>query len=1017
MVCTLGVCIRRILNHYEFSINLSMSEEHIINSKEYWDRRFATDWKENGGAEQSRFFAKLATEFIPEWLRQAVRRDALHVCDWGCAHGDGTDYVMQTLGWDMTGVDFSDMAIQEARRRYPAIDFRCENWLDQTPRSKFDVVFSSNTLEHFPDPWMVFEKISRFASKFVVLLLPYKERLPHPGHAATFDSHGILMAPGEQYFLVQSTVIDASDRDPSYWPGLQILLVYARHEEISRYRISLADASFATDVIPQTLAVAQSQEDVRRETGLRDEPRVLAVQKDAFLAAPGGENAQLQSLRLQIDTLKATLSWRWTRPLRSVRGVQLRVGDRLAGVKRAYRSGGIPHVFSRAATALRGRSSAPALPASIAAMLPVPSELADVYIFAVIDWSFRIQRPQHLARALAQRGHRVFYLTNHFCDAEQPGYVIETLDAKLPIYQVRLHVRGAPSIYFGAPSPEAAQQIDAGICLLEAQVGFHAAVCLVQHAYWAWSAATMQSDSVVYDCMDDHEGFGNVPAELIALESWIMRRADLVVTTSSLLEQRARQANPQVAMVRNAAQHQDFCARPATVYADPRGRRVIGYYGAIAEWFDIDLVRQIALAFPDHLVLLVGADTVGAQRKLRNQDNVVFTGEVPYTELPFYVYAFDVCLLPFKVMPLTRATNPVKVYEYLSAGRAVVSIDLPELSQFAGLVRTAKDHPGFIREVRQALAEDVNDAVVFEHRQEFAAGQTWEHRARQLEVAIAQVPRPRVSVVVLTYNNLSLTRDCLKSLEACRSGVDMEIIVVDNASTDDTRQFLGDWSAVRDHVRVILNAQNAGFAAGNNIGLAAATGDYMVILNNDTVVTPGWAWRLVNHLRNNPEIGLVGPITNNIGNEARVSASYTTLDEMLVEAERLTRPKRGRYFEIQTLAFFCVMLSRSVYEVCGPLCEDYGLGMFEDDDYCRRVQAVGLRTVCAEDVFVHHRRSASFDKLGQEHKKALFEKNRAIYEAKWGAWIPHVYRDQSVLHRRVAQGVAGLRRLLDTGRN
>jgi GT2 family glycosyltransferase len=227
--------------------------------------------------------------------------------------------------------------------------------------------------------------------------------------------------------------------------------------------------------------------------------------------------------------------------------------------------------------------------------------------------------------------------------------------------------------------------------------------------------------------------------------------------------------------------------------------------------------------------------------------------------------------------------------------------------------------------------------------------------------------------------------------------VDFEIIVVDNASSDDTPRFLMKWSAGRADVRLILNPSNAGFSAGNNIGLAAATGDYLVILNNDTVVTPWWAWRLVNHLRNDASVGLVGPITNNIGNEAKVTTSYATLDLMPTEAERLTMRNLGRSFEIPTLAFFCVMLPRSTYELCGPLCEDYGMGMFEDDDYCRRVQAAGLRTVCAEDVFVHHHLSASFDKLGYVRKMDLFEKNRAIYEAKWGPWIPHTYREQAVM--------------------
>ena len=93
-----------------------------------------------------------------------------------------------------------------------------------------------------------------------------------------------------------------------------------------------------------------------------------------------------------------------------------------------------------------------------------------------------------------------------------------------------------------------------------------------------------------------------------------------------------------------------------------------------------------------------------------------------------------------------------------------------------------------------------------------------------------------------------------------------------------------------------------------------------------------------------------------------------------------------------TLAFFCVAMPRATYEKIGPLDEAFQIGFFEDDDYCRRVEQAGLRVVCAEDVYVHHHLSASFDQLKQEDRQALFERNKLIYETKWGAWRPHTYR-------------------------
>jgi GT2 family glycosyltransferase len=136
-------------------------------------------------------------------------------------------------------------------------------------------------------------------------------------------------------------------------------------------------------------------------------------------------------------------------------------------------------------------------------------------------------------------------------------------------------------------------------------------------------------------------------------------------------------------------------------------------------------------------------------------------------------------------------------------------------------------------------------------------------------------------------------------------------------------------------------------------------------------------------------------VTNNIGNEARVPVSYTDLADMPVEALRITSQQLGRTFDIASLAFFCVMLPREVYEQVGGLDEHFRMGFFEDDDYCHRVRAVGRRVVCAEDVFIHHELSASFGKLANEERLRLFVENRQYFESKWGPWSPHQYRKKA----------------------
>jgi GT2 family glycosyltransferase/glycosyltransferase involved in cell wall biosynthesis len=609
---------------------------------------------------------------------------------------------------------------------------------------------------------------------------------------------------------------------------------------------------------------------------------------------------------------------------------------------------------------------------------PPQAGLADYIIWGAIDWDFRHQRPQQLALALVATGRRVIYVSTSLIDASHAGFELEALDQEHRLFQVHLFTRGAPLIYAAAPSTAQVQQLCSSIGEVLLWAGCARVISLVQHPFWCDVAAELPDSRLIYDCMDHHQGFGDNAADILLLEQRLVRDADIRLFTSDWLAQQwPVQANRPSAVLRNAADFSQFSSVPASIYRDRLQRSVIGYYGAIADWFDHALVVQIAKAFPQHVVLLIGADTVGVRARLRGCPNVEFIGEVPYTELPYYLHGFDLCIVPFKVTPLTLATNPVKVYEYLSAGKPVVTVDLPEMQQFGEQVQVARDTPGFIAAIAQALVPSTIEQIA--QRQAFAAQQTWAHRADTL-ITLAEHSEhaPRTSVIVVTYNNL----------ERNRESPALEIIVVDNASNDGSAEFLTEWAAGSGQT-LILNTDNRGFAAANNQGLAVANGDYLALLNNDTQVTSGWASTLQRHLQRHPELGLIGPVTNNIGNQAKVDIDYASLVDMPQAARRYTCRHLGEVVRLPTLAFFCVMMPRSTYTRIGPLDEAYGRGFFEDDDYCRRVEQAGLVSACARDVFIHHHLSASFKLMHQGERLALFERNKALYEAKWGPWVPH----------------------------
>ncbi|MGH9442709.1 MAG: glycosyltransferase, partial [Thermoanaerobaculia bacterium] len=598
----------------------------------------------------------------------------------------------------------------------------------------------------------------------------------------------------------------------------------------------------------------------------------------------------------------------------------------------------------------------------------------DVFIFSHGEWSFRRQRPQQLASALAKLGGRVFFaeLSAQPADSPEPGVV------RFPVSGARRE-----DLYdrpLGSERLESAFQSAREAAELFRVVH---AVVVVQLPYWGPLAERLRSElgwKILYDCIDDHGAFSTVERDLTdASERDLARGADLVIASSQRLFEKMSALRPRVQLLRNAADFEFFAGTPAR---PPGERPRFGYFGAVSEWFDLDLLAAVAGSRPDWDFEIVGS-TFGSQAEKLRLPNVRFVGEVPYSALPSRLSGFDVSIIPFRIGPLIEATNPVKVYEMLSSGKPVVATPIPELKPLAdqGLVRLAADARELERALVDALAE--NDLDLRRRRVEFAHANSWRARALELRLAMREL-YPPASVIVVTYDNLPFNRACLESLVSETDWPNLEIVFVDNGSTDGTREWLREERLRTPELRVVCNETNLGFAPAVNRGVAASTGSFLCLLNNDTVATRGWLSALIAHLERDPGLGLVGASTNEIANEARVPVSYSSLRDLRVWARDFTQANRGAMFPISMLAMFCTAFRRSVFDEIGPLDEQFSVGMFEDDDYSRRVRAAGYEIACARDSFVHHRGRASFEKLGEKKYLEIFRANEARFREKWG---------------------------------
>lgn len=261
----------------------------------------------------------------------------------------------------------------------------------------------------------------------------------------------------------------------------------------------------------------------------------------------------------------------------------------------------------------------------------------------------------------------------------------------------------------------------------------------------------------------------------------------------------------------------------------------------------------------------------------------------------------------------------------------------------------------------------------------------WETAIQTMPQAIGSggATTAAVSICIVSHQNLALTRLCVESIFRLTTCAPFEVTVADNGSTDGTAE----WLRGEGRVRALLARSNEGFPAACNKAVAATSAPIIAILNNDVVVTPQWLDLLVAQLSAADDVGMVGPVTNACGNEARVRARYRSLPSMLAFAGTRRRACSGEAFEIPALALFCAVIRRSTWEEVGPLDERFGRGLFEDDDYSHRLHAAGYRTVCREDAFVHHWGRAALRTLGEE-EHALYLRNERLFREKWGPKSP-----------------------------
>ncbi len=217
-------------------------------------------------------------------------------------------------------------------------------------------------------------------------------------------------------------------------------------------------------------------------------------------------------------------------------------------------------------------------------------------------------------------------------------------------------------------------------------------------------------------------------------------------------------------------------------------------------------------------------------------------------------------------------------------------------------------------------------------------------------LATDEADRPLVTIGIPNYNGLQHIKICLESIRR-NTPEAHEIIVVDNGSTDGSHEYLRS----QQDIILVENSGNVGAPGARNQFLALSRGEYIVFLDNDTIVTKDWIRKLVAHMESDPQIGIIGASSNYAtGLQGIAGAAYKTLAGLEEYAERRALEHRGELVPSPRLISFCVFIRRAAVEKIGGMETGFSKFCFEDDDYSLRISIAGFKSVVAGDVFIHH---------------------------------------------------------------
>lgn len=705
-----------------------------VNSVDYWNKKFDKAWDQNNGERQTEFFCRIFLENIPEWIKKDINDNCLSIIDLGCAEGEAVNVLSENFcNSKVTGLDFSIEAIKKAQKKFPQ-----NNFITGDIKKKLvieqEVIYCSNTLEHFENPHLIINNMASTDAKYIFIMIPFNDNpfsAENGEHQYFFDYNDFKTKLGD-FNLLYFKIIDTKEEEKEYWIGSQAILIYTK-DNIKFEDIVIKDLdNYLNYQICQSTKILCINNIIHRQK-LNDEINLLINENEKL---QNEKENEIQELKTKYDNLyqyscnrdaellsiknsKSFIIFNkyLKKPMKLIYNISYKIFRVLKAIFTLNFKEFIKEISS---PFIRIKIKIDQIFLKKKKFREIELSIKNKRVIILpptLDWYMPLfQRPQQLALSYANKENTiVIYITkniqyDHIATAEKASDSLWIVNENL-LDQLKLD-------------------------------GSNERILSLSWTPNKFYCDKINPDKLIYEYIDELEIFHMYGPEMEKDHQDLLQKADVTVCTATKLYNQVKSKAKNPIISTNAGDYNffsrtnEFEVNNLIVDKIKDYDCVLGYYGAVAQWFDYDLIKKVASKRKNWLWIIVGInyDKTLDKSGILDIENVLYIPPQPYKMLPTFLKAFDVATIPFVINEITLSTSPVKLFEYMAAGKPIITSKMPECLKYKS-VKTYINEDEFIDIVEEF--KKLKDSDIYWDLLELdAKSNTWDAKTDEILNAI-----------------------------------------------------------------------------------------------------------------------------------------------------------------------------------------------------------------------------------------------------------------------------------------